>query len=126
MIARCDYSKEMWEMKKEIDLAFNALFFKQEFRNYIVAKVGYCPRDLNFDTEFEDDGKLALLCCMKHYGFDSSSNKGQPFSDLGDYTTERFEETFGEKLWVIMAEYVNAKDDALSEKLCELNCSVYW
>lgn len=126
MIKRSDYTSEMWAMKREIDLAFNALFIKQDFRSFIVSKVGYCPRDLNFDTEFEDDGSLWLFCCQKHYGFDSSSNKGQEFSDLGDYETECLKESEGEKYWPLMCDYVNEHNPGLSDKLCELNCSVYW
>lgn len=126
MIKRSDYTSEMWAKKREIDLAFNALFLKQDFRSFIVSKVGYCPHDLNFDTGFEDDGSLWIFCCQKHYGFDSSSNKGQEFSDLGDYEIEWLKESDGEKYWPLMNKYVNEHNPELSDKLCELNCSVYW
>lgn len=126
MIKRSDYTSEMWAKKREIDLAFNNLFLKQDFRNFIVSEVGYCPRDLNFDTEFEDDHSLWLFCCLKHYGFDSSSNKGQEFSDLGDYYTESLKESEGDKYWSLMHDYVNEHNPTLSDKLCKLHCHVYW
>lgn len=80
----------------------------------------------HFDTEFENDGSLWIFCCQKHYGFDSSSNKGQEFSDLGDYYTEGLKESVGEKCWKLMRDYINENDPALSNKLCKLNCTVYW
>lgn len=126
MIKRSDYTNEMWTVKREIDLAFNALFLKQDFRSFVVSKVGYCPHDLNFDTKFEDDGSLWLFCCQKHYGFDSSANKGQEFSDLGDYYTESLKESEGEKYFTLMHDYIDGHNPALSDRLCELNATIYW
>lgn len=125
MIERCDYTSEMWEKKCEIDMAFNALFLKQDFRFYVVSKVGHCPCDLNFDTGFNDDGSIAAVCCMKHYGYESSSNDGPDPCDLGDYEIELFDDEKGEKFLTLLVDYIKANDPVLTEKLCELECEVY-
>lgn len=124
MISRSDYTNEMWDKKCELDLAFNALFMKRGFADYILPEVGYCPADLNLDTIFEDNGKIAIGCCLKHYGYDSSFNHGQPGSDLGDYQEEYISDN--EKYWPLMCKYLQEKNPELFDKLVEQGCSVYW
>lgn len=125
MIERCDYTSEMWEKKCEIDMAFNALFLKQDFRSYVVSKVGYCPCDLNLDTVFNDDGSIDVVCCMKHYGYESSFNDGPDPCDLGDYEIEKFANGKGRKYALLLVDYVNDNNPELAGKLCELDCNVY-
>lgn len=126
MIKRSDYTKEMWARKSELDLTFNALFMGQEFRGWVVSETDYCPKDLNFDTLVEDDGRLSLLCCMKHYGYETSENKGQVGSDLGDYDVDEFKGETGERYWPLLCQYISEKSPELSDKLEKLNCTIYW
>lgn len=127
MIDRSNYTSEMWEKKSEMDLRLNALFLKRAFREYVTSKVSFCPSDLNFDTVFEDDGAMSLLCCQKHYGYDSSSNKGQQGSDLGDYDTECFADNeIGAKYWPLLCYYIRENDADLCSTLDELDCKIYW
>lgn len=117
VIDRKDYTSEMWNIKSELDLSFNTLFQNQEFRSYIVSKEGYCPNNLNIDTMFEDDGSISSCCCLKHYGYESSFNKGQAYSDFGDYYTEKINDDFQEKYQQLMYEYMKEKNPLLFANL---------
>lgn len=56
------------------------------FKQFIASRHGICPRGLTVSCYENENNVLVFLPEIKYYGYDSLSNNGTEYTDLGDYT----------------------------------------
>ena len=109
----------------QLQVALNKVCFSGNFRTFFTSRHHLCPRDMTISMVGDPEGETAeakkhfyLALVIRHYGYDSSSNKGTSiFDDLQDYTPGKYDFTPAELETVI--EYFKTYKPQLYEKYIE-------
>ena len=86
---------------RDLQLALNRVCFSQDFRFFFISKHHYCPDGMTLVVEGDPLGEtqeakkhFSLSLLIRHYGYDSLSNKGTSIcDDLQDYYPGKFDFT---------------------------------
>lgn len=105
------------------DIALNRIFYTGKFRDAFTAKFRLCPRGLTMSccTNAEDTAPKSFRVCVKRYGYESLSNNGFEYSDLGDYEIDlNAEERLTPEMEAFCVEYIKQVDAELYETVKRL------
>ena len=105
------------------DIALNRIFYTGRFRDAFTARFRLCPRGLTMSccTNDEDTAPTSFCVCVKRYGYESLSNNGFEYSDMGDYEIDfAAEERLTPEMEEFCVEYIKQVDAELYETVKKL------
>ena len=100
------------------DIALNHIFFTTKFRTYFSQKFSLCPSGLTIGSCTNDDDTeiTSFSVSVKKYGYESLSNNGFEYSDLGDYEINHYyDKQITREQEEYMVDYIKQVDPELYE-----------
>ena len=84
----------MSKFNNNLTVALNKVCFSSDFKMFFTSRHGLCPNGLTIGVEGESEDNYLLFLEIRHYGYESSSNRGTSvYDDLQDYKPEKFDFT---------------------------------
>ena len=110
-------------LRANYDIALNRIFLTSKFRTVFSQKFMLCPSGLTMGANVEGDVPTSFYVAVKKYGYESLSNNGFEYSDLGDYESNYdAEERLTPEMKEFCVEYIKTVDEELYETV--VHCGV--
>lgn len=108
--------------RRELQVELNKVCFSGDFRRFYASRHRFCPGDMTINVEGDPQGEtdeakkhFYLALVIRHYGYDSSSNKGTSlYDDLQDYIPGAYD--FSQEELDTVLEYFKTRKPELYEK----------
>jgi hypothetical protein len=105
----------MSEFNNSLTVALNKVCFSSDFKMFFTARHGICPSGLTVGVEGESEDNYLLFLDIRHYGYESSSNRGTSiYDDLQDYMPGKLD--FTEEHLNTVKEYFMTRKPELYDK----------
>ena len=105
----------MSEFNNNLTVALNKVCFSSDFKMFFTARHSICSSGLTIGVEGESEDNYLLFLDIRHYGYESSSNRGTSiYDDLQDYMPGKLD--FTEEHLNTVKEYFMTRKPELYDK----------